>query len=206
MAPVKSGSGKAAALKGGSAPKSSARARILEAAAQRFYANGIAATGIDTITAAAGVAKMSLYNNFSSKAALVEAYVEARHEEWLGLYEARVADKATAQERILAVFDAYLDHAESGYEHGFRGCGLLNAAAELTADDPARAAVRRHKEQVEEILAGHLRGLTDGPRADQLAEHFCFLLEGAMARAGLEGGPRRLVDAKEFAAGMLGAL
>lgn len=198
---AKSGARKAAAAKTGSA-----RARILEAAAARFYANGIAATGIDTITASAGVAKMSLYNNFPSKAALVEAYIEARHEEWLGLYEARVADKATPQERVLAVFDAYIDHAETGYEHGFRGCGLLNAAAELAADDPARAAVRRHKEQVEEILAGHLRELAGGPRAGQLAEHFCFLLEGAMARAGLEGGPRRLLDAKEFAAGMLAAL
>lgn len=45
-----------------------ARQQLLEAAARRFYADGVAATGIDTITAEAGVAKMSLYNNFSSKA------------------------------------------------------------------------------------------------------------------------------------------
>ncbi|EMY33913.1 TetR family transcriptional regulator [Arthrobacter crystallopoietes BAB-32] len=183
-----------------------ARARILNAAAQRFYANGIAATGIDSITASAGVAKMSLYNNFSSKAALVEAYIEARHEEWLGLYEARLAGKDTAGELVLAVFDAYIDHAASAYEHGFRGCGLLNAAAELAADDPARAAVRRHKEQVEQILAGHLAELAGPDRAERLAEHFCFLLEGAMVRAGLEGGPQRLLAARELAAGMLAGL
>ncbi|NUS26851.1 MAG: TetR/AcrR family transcriptional regulator, partial [Streptomyces sp.] len=40
-----------------------ARARLLEAAARRFYADGVSATGIDAITAEAGVAKMSLYNN-----------------------------------------------------------------------------------------------------------------------------------------------
>ncbi|MFF1595718.1 TetR/AcrR family transcriptional regulator, partial [Streptomyces sp. NPDC058286] len=67
-----------------------ARERLLEAAARRFYADGVAATGIDTITAEAGVAKMSLYNNFSSKADLVRAYLDARHEEWLGLYRARL--------------------------------------------------------------------------------------------------------------------
>lgn len=211
MAAAKSGSqtmgpAKSRPVRGATRRSGSARAKILQAAAERFYANGIAATGIDAITASAGVAKMSLYNNFPSKAALVEAYVEARHEEWLRLYGARVADKAAPQECILAVFDAYIDHAESAYEHGFRGCGLLNAAAELAAGDPARAAVRRHKEQVEEILAGHLRGLAEGRRAEQLAEHFCFLLEGAMARAGLEGGPRRLLDAKEIAAGMLASL
>jgi AcrR family transcriptional regulator len=185
---------------------SPARARILDAAAQHFYAGGIAATGIDVITASAGVAKMSLYNNFASKAALVEAYIDARHEEWLGLYRARIADTATPQERVLAVFDAYIDHAAAAYSHGFRGCGLLNAAAELGVDDPGRIAVRRHKEHVEHLLAEHLTTLTDPSSAQRLAERFSFLLEGAMARAGLEGQPARLVHAREFAAEMLTAL
>lgn len=43
------------------------------------------ATGIDTITSVAGVAKKSLYNNFSSKAEIVSAYIDSRHEEWLDL-------------------------------------------------------------------------------------------------------------------------
>ena len=192
--------------KGGLKRHSPARARILAAAARHFYADGIAATGIDVITASAGVAKMSLYNNFASKAALVEAYIEDRHEEWLGLYRARVTDDATAQERVLAVFDAYIDHATAAYDSGFRGCGLLNAAAELGSDDPGRAAVRRHKEQVERLLAEHLGTLTDPSAAQRLAERFSFLLEGAMARAGLEGKPTRLVRAREFAAEMLTTL
>jgi len=183
-----------------------ARERLLEAAASRFYAEGITATGIDAITAQAGVAKMSLYNNFSSKAALVEAYLEARHEEWLGLYRARLAEASTAQDRVLAVFDAYLDHATAAYDHGFRGCGLLNAAAELPAGDPGRAAVRRHKEHVEQLLVEHLGTLTDAAAARRLAEHFSFLLEGAMARAGLEGGPERLRHARAMAADVLAGL
>ncbi|MDQ0850019.1 AcrR family transcriptional regulator [Arthrobacter sp. B3I9] len=196
----------AAQQKSESQRPSPARARILYAAAQHFYAGGIAATGIDVITASAGVAKMSLYNNFASKAALVEAYIDARHEEWLGLYRARIADTATPQERVLAVFDAYIDHAAAAYSHGFRGCGLLNAAAELGVDDPGRIAVRRHKEHVEHLLAEHLTTLTDPSSAQRLAERFSFLLEGAMARAGLEGQPARLVHAREFAAEMLTAL
>lgn len=183
-----------------------ARARILDAAAQRFYDEGITATGIDTITASAGVAKMSLYNNFASKAALVEAYLEVRHEEWLELYQVRTEGAATDRERVLAVFDAYLDHAETAYDHGFRGCGLLNAAAELPAGDPGRAVVRHHKEQVEHLLFDHLRALTDAAAAARLAEHFSFLLEGAMARAGLEGEPERLVHARAIAADMLSAV
>ena len=53
-----------------------ARDRLLKAAAELFYAEGVGATGIDAITARAGVAKMSLYNNFASKSDLVDAYLQ----------------------------------------------------------------------------------------------------------------------------------
>lgn len=185
-----------------------ARERLLAAAALRFYADGVAATGIDTITAEAGVAKKSLYNNFSSKAELVRAYLDARHEEWLGLYRSRLAQAESPRDGVLAVFDAYADHAASAYERGFRGCGLLNAAAELPAGDEGRAVVRRHKEAVEQLLAGHL-GLLLPERPDDartLAEHLALLLEGAMARAGLEGDDGRLRHARAIAADLLDRL
>jgi AcrR family transcriptional regulator len=184
------------------------RQQLLEAAARRFYADGLAATGIDAITAEAGVAKMSLYNNFASKADLVLAYLQARHQEWLALYRRRLEQARDPREAVLAVFDAYADHAALAYERGFRGCGLLNAAAELPAGDPGRAVVRAHKEQVEGLLAGHLHGLLPGrpDEARAMAEHLAFVLEGAMARAGLEGDAVRLKHARQIAAGLLGAL
>ncbi|MEU0603923.1 TetR/AcrR family transcriptional regulator [Streptomyces sp. NPDC006393] len=185
-----------------------ARERLLAAASRRFYADGVAATGIDTITAEAAVAKMSLYNNFSSKADLVIAYLDARHEEWLGLYRRRLAAAEGARGGVLAVFDAYADHAAFAYEHGFRGCGLLNAAAELPAGDEGRLVVRRHKEEVESLLAEHVEALLpDQPeRARAVAEHLAFLLEGAMARAGLEGAGTRLEHARTIAADLLDRL
>jgi len=197
--------------KGGTAPtgrRGRARQQLLEAAARRFYADGLAATGIDTITAEAGVAKMSLYNNFSSKADLVRAYLQARHEEWLTLYRRRLEQARDPREGVLAVFDAYADHAALADDRGFRGCGLLNAAAELPAGDPGRAVVRRQKEEVEGLLAGHLEALL--PRrpdeARAMAEHLAFLLEGAMARAGLEGDSARLEHARQIAVGLLDML
>ncbi|MFE7582461.1 TetR/AcrR family transcriptional regulator [Streptomyces gardneri] len=185
-----------------------ARKRLLEAAARRFYADGVAATGIDTITAEAGVAKMSLYNNFASKSELVLAYLDARHEEWLGLYRARVERAGGPRDGVLAVFDAYADHAAFAYEHDFRGCGLLNAAAELPAGDPGRGVVRAHKEEVERLIAGHLEELLPERPAEAraTAEHLAFLLEGAMARAGLEGDGERLRHARELAATLLDRL
>lgn len=183
-----------------------AREKLLDAAAKRFYNDGVNATGIDTITTEAGVAKKSLYNNFSSKAELVSTYIDARHEQWLDLYRTRLTQAATDADRALAVFDAYIDHARDAHGNGFRGCGLLNAAAEFPAGAPERVAVRTHKEEVEQLLAESLETLTDQDNAQNTAEHFSFLLEGAVARAGLEGGPARLERAREIAASMLAAL
>lgn len=185
-----------------------ARELLLDAAARLFYARGVAATGIDTITAEAGVAKKSLYNNFTSKADLVGAYLQARHEEWLGLYRNRLEGAVTPADQALAVFDAYLDHANAAYQHGFRGCGLLNAAAELPAGDPGRAAVRQHKEEVQDLLARHVTALVPGRESQvpAVAAHLAFLLEGAMARAGLEGGDAPLRQARAIAAQLLDAL
>lgn len=182
-----------------------ARDRLLRAASDLFYADGIAATGIDTITERAGVAKQSLYNNFPSKAALVSAYINARHNEWLALYKARQQFSGGPIEGVTAVFDAYIDHASTAYEHGFRGCGLLNAAAELSAAAPGRAAVRRHKMQVESLVCAHLNDIypEQPERAAQIATHLAFLLEGAVARAGLDGNADCLHEAKAIAAGLL---
>lgn len=111
-------------------------------------------------------------------------------------------------EKVLAVFDAYIDHAMYNYANGFRGCGLLNAAAEFPAGSPAREAVKEHKQEVEAIIAHHLLAaptIEDSDHAQQVAEHLSFLLEGAVARAGLEGTPQRLHNARTIAARMLNA-
>ena len=185
-------------------PKSvPARTKLLRAAARLFYAHGMTATGIDAVIAEAGVAKKSLYNNFSSKEELMQAYLRERDQEWMELYAHRAAGAATSRQKVLAVFDAYIDHAETAYVHGFRGCGLLNAAAELPAGAEGRMIVRAHKERVEQILAEHLAQAVPAERVSGLAEHLSFLLEGAMSRAGLEGGPERLHHARQLAQALL---
>ncbi|MEV7014876.1 helix-turn-helix domain-containing protein [Streptomyces sp. NPDC093991] len=182
-----------------------ARERILRAAARRFYQEGVTATGIDTITAEAGVAKMSLYNNFSSKADLVRAYLDDRHEDWLARYRERVGPEPDPRDGVLAVFDTYIAGADSPATGDFRGCGLLNAAAEMPAGHEGRAQVRRQKEAVERMIAEHVTALLPGrpDAARTTARQIAFLLEGAMVRAGLEGDSRCLRDARAMAERLL---
>lgn len=184
-----------------------ARDRLLNAARKLFYLNGIHETGIDAIVNHAGVARKSLYNNFRSKNELILAYLEIRHKEWLGLYCAREQEAVTPRERVLAVFTAYSDHAESGGGQGFRGCGLLNAAAEFPANAPERQTIRRHKEEVEGILAGHLSEImADNPaQVNSVARHLSFLLEGSITRAGLEGNSDCIAQASHMAEELLEA-
>ncbi|MHA3892352.1 TetR/AcrR family transcriptional regulator [Acinetobacter sp. GXMZU3951] len=177
----------------------SAKEKILDAAAVLFYNDGIANTGINAITERAGVAKMSLYNNFPTKSDLIATYIQARHQEWLDLYAKRLAHARTPFERILAVFDAYQDHAEYAYEKGFRGCGLLNAAAEFPAASPERMVVKQHKDEVEQIVLGHLgEMLQDQNKVQELALLISFVLEGSIARAGLEGNGNKVHAAKQM--------
>ena len=63
-----------------SAPRPSARERLLAAANELFYDEGVHTVGIDRIIEQAGVAKASLYNTFGSKDELVRAYLQARHD------------------------------------------------------------------------------------------------------------------------------
>jgi len=188
----------------GMADRVPARERLLKAAAELFYVDGVAATGIDAITARAGVAKMSLYNNFSSKADLVNAYLEGRCADWHELLQKRLDTAETPKERVLAVFDSYVDHAAEAYDWGFRGCGLLNAAAELAVGDPARATVAGQKAEVERLFRLYLDAMRPGrPEVEEIAEHLSFVLEGAMARAGLDGHDARLKKARGIAVSLL---
>ena len=60
-------------------PRLSARDRLLAAADELFYAEGVHVVGVDRIVRRAGVTKASLYNTFGSKDELVRAYLKARH-------------------------------------------------------------------------------------------------------------------------------
>ena len=63
------------------------RERILAAARELFYRDGIRAVGVDAIAAAAGTNKMTLYRHFDSKDALVSAYLEQLSAEGEALWD-----------------------------------------------------------------------------------------------------------------------
>ena len=61
-------------------PRVSARDRLLAAADELFYENGVNLVGIDRVIEHAGVAKASLYDCFGSKEELIRCYLQGRGE------------------------------------------------------------------------------------------------------------------------------
>src|SRR4051794_20178037 len=99
----------------------SARERLLAAADELFYAEGIQSVGIDRIIEKAGVAKASLYSTFGSKEELVRAYLQLRHAARMARIDRSLARTDDPRERLLAIFDAL---GEACATPGFRGCAF----------------------------------------------------------------------------------
>ena len=168
-------------------PKRSPRERILLAARELFYREGIRAVGVDAIAAAAGTNKMTLYRHFASKDALVAAYLNALSAEGESLWDAaREAHPSDPQARLRWLLRRASQFAD---ESSGRGCALANAAVELAKrGHPARRIIEAHKRSMRGRLAALCREA--GYRhPERVADEIFLLIEGA--RMSLQSvGPR----------------
>lgn len=161
--------------------------RILQAARHLFCRDGIHATGIDRILAEAGTAKMTLYNQFGSKEALVEAVLRREGEEWRSWLRAALwAAGDTPRARLESLFTALRQWFE---RDDYSGCALMNAVAEYPKGDPRiRALALEHKAGVGAILRELIEGMGCRRPADLLNE-MAILLDGAIIAALIGGDP-----------------
>ncbi|MBA4028101.1 MAG: TetR family transcriptional regulator [Planctomyces sp.] len=181
---------------GAVAPKSkpAARERLLQAAEELFYSQGIGATGIEAVIARAGVAKGSLYWNFSSKDELVTDYVRRLDAAWWAWLEPRLeAAGVGAQERLDALLDAV---GEWVSRPGYCGCAFVRAASELPEGHQGRAVAIGHKARMRGVLRqiGTEGGAVD---ADCFARQAQMLIDGAMVCVAISGDTGALGSARK---------
>ncbi|MCG5537733.1 MULTISPECIES: TetR/AcrR family transcriptional regulator [unclassified Halorhodospira] len=155
----------------------SKRENLLDTAERLFYSAGFHATGIDRVITQAGVARMTLYNHFPSKEALVEAVLARRYERYLQDLRAAV-DNAAPGEAVTALAQRHCRWLETTPG---RGCIVLKAIAEYEQDHPAIAEQgRRLKRELLAVIGDALE--RDRSRGDpRLAERLLMVLEGANA-------------------------
>jgi AcrR family transcriptional regulator len=109
------------------AARVSARDRLLAAADELFYENGVNLVGIDRVIEHAGVAKASLYDCFGSKEELIRCYLQGRSERRQTRLRERLAQFQAPRDKILSVFDSL---SETAAGPNYRGCAFQRAGAE----------------------------------------------------------------------------
>ncbi|MGN6807861.1 MAG: TetR/AcrR family transcriptional regulator [Trinickia sp.] len=152
---------------------------LLRAAGELFYREGIRAVGVDAVVERAGVNKMSLYRQFSSKDELVVAYLEQASERFFERFD-RSIDKHPG-EPVRQIAQYFEDLTGRASVEGYRGCPFVNVSAEFPdANHPARQCVARNKTE----LMARLLALTTAASADDpayLANALALLIEGIYA-------------------------
>lgn len=154
------------------------RSQLIDAALRLFDRHGYRATGIDTILAEAGVAKMTLYHHFPSKDDLIVAALARRDTEWREWFWRQVDQRArTARTRLGILFDVVEDWFRS---RDYHGCSFGQAATEFREPKHAvHQAARAHKQQMLDRIR-QLAAEAGASDPDLLAGQLALLLEGAV--------------------------
>lgn len=165
--------------KGTSQDPERTRAGMLSAATALFYERGLDGVGIAELCAAVGASKETLYRHFGSKDGLVEAVLQARSERvgrWLRRAVDEAGDDAAAQ--VVALFGAL---ARWYAEPGFRGCAIINAAAQQHRGAP-RSVVAAHLDRHLELCT-RIADRAGAADPALLGRQLLALLEGATVLA-----------------------
>ncbi|WP_030559058.1 TetR/AcrR family transcriptional regulator [Streptomyces aureocirculatus] len=158
-----------------STAKPSARERLLAAANELFYAEGVQSVGIDRVIEHAGVAKASLYNTFGGKEQLVRAYLDARHAGTVDRLTRAVAEHDTPREQMLAVFEA---QGRQFDRPDFRGCAFIRAGAEAGSGGLVQEAADAFRGWMRELFT-RLAAEAGAADPDALGQQLQLLYDGA---------------------------
>src|SRR5580704_390289 len=186
---------------GASRPRPSARERLLAAANELFYNEGVHTVGIDRIIEQAGVAKASLYNTFGSKGELVRAYLQTRHASVTQRITQAVERYDTPRERLLAVFEG---QGELFAQPDYRGCAFARASAESHPGDLPEQAAEAYRRWVRALLT-ELADRAGVPEPEILARQLHLLYDGSGQSARMDHDPAAAAAARAAAATLLDA-
>ena len=180
----------------------SARERLLAAASDLFYEEGVHTVGVDRIVERAGVAKATLYTLFGSKDGLVRAYLTDRHDRTRERMTREIAARFhTPRERLLGVFEV---QGLSFTEPGFRGCAFVGANAESSPGTSVEKVTEDHRNWVRSLFLdlAEEAGATD---PEGLTRQLVLLYDGAGISAWMDHDPTVANTARTVAASLIDA-
>jgi AcrR family transcriptional regulator len=186
----------------GTGERVSARERLLNAASELFYEDGVHTVGVDRIVERAGVAKASLYTVFGSKDGLVQAYLRARHERTRERMERELATRfTTPREKLVGVFEV---QGLSFGEPGFRGCAFVGASAEASDGISVEDVTEDYRAWVRSLFLD-LAEQAGAAEPEALARKLVLLYDGAGISAWMDHDPEAWKSSRDVAAALVDA-
>jgi AcrR family transcriptional regulator len=167
--------------------QATSRERLLEAASELFYRDGVS-IGVDALCKAAGVSKKSMYQLFRSKDEVIAESLAARGPYYNALLLPSPDDERPPRDRILAVFERQ-DELAAG--DNYYGCPFVATATELKNPEHPGSVVARHFKQAltDFFRAELIRGGADDP--DTAAIQLTMVFDGASSRSVVRSQPLR---------------
>ena len=166
--------------------RTSARDRLLAAADELFYDEGIHTVGIDRVIERAGVAKATLYSTFGSKDELIRAYLQGRLAARQQRIHAAIDPIESPREQILEVFRSLGRYAAAT---DFRGCAFANASAEAQRGSAVEQETEASRAWTRSLFAG-LAQAVGASDPELLADQLTQLYDGAMLSARMDRSAR----------------
>jgi TetR/AcrR family transcriptional regulator, transcriptional repressor for nem operon len=173
------------------------RARIVDAAAQLIYQQGVAGTTIEEVRDCAHVSSSQLYHYFDDKPALVRAVIERQADLAIGTQE---RFDLSSLDGLREWRDFVVDHNRDSSGRGGCPVGSLGSALAETEPEARTVVAAAFKRWEASIMAGLLRMHALGrlqPEADprQLAMALLAALEGGLLLAQIQRDPEPLAAA-----------
>lgn len=184
--------------------KEKVRERILRVASDLFYRQGYNSTGINQIIAEADIAIGSLYNHFSSKTDLLQAYLAKEDLDWFEGFENGITRISDAKEKLFALVDYRKKLQKTS---GFAGCHFIKITSEIGESNPAISDfVKAHKAKQKDMIRRFVEQCYENQPeidTDLKAENIFLLIEGAVVTSTINKDNEAFDQTKKIIQGVL---
>jgi AcrR family transcriptional regulator len=178
-----------------------ARQRLLDAADELFYREGVHRVPIDRVIEKAGVPADTLLEAFGSADELIRTYLRARHTRLQDAVTRALPRYRTPRDRLLGVFEI---QGQSFVEPGYRGCALVTASAEALPGEVVMEVATEYRDWVNNLFLD-LAFAAEVLHPEELAEQLVVLFDGAAVSAWMDSRPSTVNTSRAIAEALIDA-
>ena len=157
---------------------------IIERSSPIFNKKGYAATSMNDILDATGLAKGGIYGNFKNKDEIAIKAFEHSYGKIIEALRSRIKQQSTASGKLNAILDLYHNFSINPLVEG--GCVILNTA--IDADDSIPFLKERAKKALKEMLDSLQYIIEKGISTSEFNKNINAAAEAELIFATIEGG------------------